>query len=75
MTRSVLPKRSMKPSRPAYVLEEQVGFILRQVWQRHDLAIADLECDVEQDVSRPVVTVEILNGELHVDAPSRWRAS
>src|SRR5882757_7907186 len=35
MTRSVSPKRSMKPSRPAYVLEEQVGFILRQVWQRH----------------------------------------
>ena len=35
MTRSVSPKRSIKPSRPAYVLEEQIGFILRQVWQRH----------------------------------------
>src|SRR3981189_2517254 len=35
MTRSVSPKRSMKPSRPAYVLEEQVGFILRQVLQPH----------------------------------------
>jgi DNA-binding MarR family transcriptional regulator len=35
MTRSVSPKRSMKPSRPGYVLEEQIGFILRQVWQRH----------------------------------------
>ena len=35
MTRSVSPKRSLKPSRPAYVLEEQIGFILRQVWQRH----------------------------------------
>ena len=35
MARSVSPKRSMKPSRPIYVLEEQVGFILRQVWQRH----------------------------------------
>ena len=35
MTRSAQPKRSAKPSRPAYVLEEQVGFILRQVWQRH----------------------------------------
>src|SRR3981189_3765733 len=35
MTRSVSPKRSMKPSRPAYVLEEQVGFILRQVRPRH----------------------------------------
>ena len=35
MTRSVSPKRSFRPSRPAYVLEEQIGFILRQVWQRH----------------------------------------
>src|SRR5260221_11502960 len=35
MTRSVSPKRSMKPSRLAYVLEEQIGFILRQVWERH----------------------------------------
>ena len=35
MTRSISPKRSFRPSRPAYVLEEQIGFILRQVWQRH----------------------------------------
>jgi DNA-binding MarR family transcriptional regulator len=35
MTRSVSPKRSVKPARPVYVLEEQIGFILRQVWQRH----------------------------------------
>jgi len=35
MTRSVSPKRNVKPSRPVYVLEEQIGFILRQVWQRH----------------------------------------
>jgi DNA-binding MarR family transcriptional regulator len=35
MTRSVSPKRNVKPARPAYVLEEQIGFILRQVWQRH----------------------------------------
>ena len=35
MTRGVSPKRSLRPSRPAYVLEEQIGFILRQVWQRH----------------------------------------
>src|SRR6201988_860174 len=35
MTRSVSPKRSIKPSRMPYVLEEQIGFILRQVWQRH----------------------------------------
>src|SRR5882762_2867235 len=35
MSRSVSPKRSLKPQRPSYVLEEQIGFILRQVWQRH----------------------------------------
>src|ERR1700726_2447845 len=35
MTRSVSVKRSVRPARPAYVLEEQIGFILRQVWQRH----------------------------------------
>ena len=35
MTRSVSPKRSLKPARPGYVLEEQVGFMLRLVWQRH----------------------------------------
>jgi len=26
---------SVKPSRPSYILDEQIGFILRQVWQRH----------------------------------------
>jgi len=25
----------VKPPRQSYVLEEQIGFILRQVWQRH----------------------------------------
>jgi DNA-binding MarR family transcriptional regulator len=35
MTRSVSPKRSPRPARPGYVLEDQIGFILRQVWQRH----------------------------------------
>jgi DNA-binding MarR family transcriptional regulator len=35
MTKAVSPKRSVKPPRPSYVLEEQIGFILRQVWQRH----------------------------------------
>ena len=35
MTRNVLPKRTARPTRPAYLLEEQIGFILRQVWQRH----------------------------------------
>ena len=35
MTGSVAPKRSAKAPRQSYVLEEQIGFILRQVWQRH----------------------------------------
>src|SRR5260370_40391830 len=34
-SRSVSAKRSVKPSRPGYILDEQIGFILRQVWQRH----------------------------------------
>ena len=34
MNRSVPARRNAKP-RPAYILEEQIGFILRQVWQRH----------------------------------------
>jgi DNA-binding MarR family transcriptional regulator len=33
-------KRSAKPARPAYVLDEQVGFILRQVSQRHAVIFA-----------------------------------
>ncbi len=28
-------KNTTKPARPAYVLDEQIGFVLRQVWQRH----------------------------------------
>src|ERR1700749_2382347 len=35
MGRSATLKKSVKPSRPAYILDEQIGFILRQVWQRH----------------------------------------
>ena len=35
MTRSVSLRRNVKPARSPYVLEEQIGFILRQVWQRH----------------------------------------
>ena len=35
MGRAVSVKRSPRPSRPPYVLDEQIGFILRQVWQRH----------------------------------------
>lgn len=39
MARSVAVKKSVKPAKSStkssYVLDEQVGFILRQVWQRH----------------------------------------
>jgi DNA-binding MarR family transcriptional regulator len=35
MGRSVSAKRSVKPQKPSYILDEQIGFILRQVWQRH----------------------------------------
>ena len=39
MTRNGSPKRNPKPPKPSqkssYVLDEQIGFILRQVWQRH----------------------------------------
>ena len=35
MARSVAAKKSIRPAKPPYVLDEQVGFILRQVWQRH----------------------------------------
>ncbi|TYL98134.1 MarR family transcriptional regulator [Bradyrhizobium rifense] len=35
MARSVAAKKSVKQAKPPYVLDEQVGFILRQVWQRH----------------------------------------
>jgi len=43
--------------------------------QRDNLALADLERDVEQDVRGTVITVEPLDRELHAGAPSRWRAS
>jgi DNA-binding MarR family transcriptional regulator len=35
MARGATLKKSIKPSKPAYILDEQIGFILRQVWQRH----------------------------------------
>lgn len=35
MAKSVSPKRSVKSPKQSYVLETQIGFILRQVWQRH----------------------------------------
>ena len=43
--------------------------------QRHHLALADLERDIEQDMRRAVKTVEIRDLQLHAPAPSRWRAS
>src|ERR1700723_3544550 len=35
MTRGLQPKRSVKPSRPFYIVDQQIGFILRLAWQRH----------------------------------------
>jgi DNA-binding MarR family transcriptional regulator len=36
VSKSVVPRRrNGKQAAPPYVLEDQVGFILRQVWQRH----------------------------------------
>jgi MarR family transcriptional regulator, lower aerobic nicotinate degradation pathway regulator len=35
MARSASLKKSVRPSKPLYILDEQIGFILRQVWQRH----------------------------------------
>ena len=40
MGRAVASKRSVKPAKPAYVLDEQIGFILRQVSQRHAVIFA-----------------------------------
>lgn len=40
MAKSVAAKKSVKPAKPSYVLDEQVGFILRQVWQRHSAIFA-----------------------------------
>lgn len=35
-----LSKAVTKPPRTPYVLDEQIGFILRQVWQRHTMIFA-----------------------------------
>ena len=40
MGRAVATKRNAKPAKPAYVLDEQIGFILRQVSQRHAVIFA-----------------------------------
>ncbi|WGR91113.1 MarR family transcriptional regulator [Bradyrhizobium sp. ISRA443] len=40
MARASVQKRSVKAAKPAYVLDEQIGFILRQVSQRHAMIFA-----------------------------------
>jgi DNA-binding MarR family transcriptional regulator len=35
MARNGVAKRSPKPQKTSYILDEQIGFLLRQVWQRH----------------------------------------
>jgi DNA-binding MarR family transcriptional regulator len=40
MARSVAAKKGIKPAKAGYVLDEQIGFILRQVWQRHTAIFA-----------------------------------
>ncbi|MGY8677172.1 MarR family transcriptional regulator [Bradyrhizobium sp. UFLA05-153] len=40
MARGVAAKKSVRQAKPPYVLDEQVGFILRQVWQRHSAIFA-----------------------------------
>ncbi|WP_407165723.1 MarR family winged helix-turn-helix transcriptional regulator [Bradyrhizobium sp. ORS 111] len=40
MARTNAQKRSVKATKPAYVLDEQIGFILRQVSQRHAMIFA-----------------------------------
>src|ERR1700752_1882985 len=47
MGRAVSLKRNMRPSRSLYVLDEQIGFILRQVSQRHAVIFArDIGADL-----------------------------
>jgi DNA-binding MarR family transcriptional regulator len=47
MNRAVSPKRSVKPQRQSYVLDDQIGFILRQVSQRHAVIFArDIGADL-----------------------------
>ncbi|MGE5159810.1 MAG: MarR family winged helix-turn-helix transcriptional regulator [Gemmatimonas sp.] len=40
MAKGAATKRSAKPARPNYLLDEQIGFILRQVSQRHTAIFA-----------------------------------
>ena len=40
MARAVSAKRAVKSPKPSYILDDQIGFILRQVWQRHSAIFA-----------------------------------
>ncbi|KWV43551.1 MarR family transcriptional regulator [Bradyrhizobium macuxiense] len=40
MARTSAQKRGVKAAKPAYVLDDQIGFILRQVSQRHAMIFA-----------------------------------
>src|ERR1700722_1812185 len=47
MGRGVSVKRGVRPLRPVYVLDEQIGFILRQVSQRHAMIFSrDIGADL-----------------------------
>jgi MarR family transcriptional regulator, lower aerobic nicotinate degradation pathway regulator len=47
MGRAVSLKRNAKPARPSYLLDQQIGFILRQVSQRHAVIFArDIGADL-----------------------------
>src|ERR1700746_4109427 len=47
MARTAAAKKNAKPVRPIYVLDEQIGFILRQVSQRHAVIFArDIGADL-----------------------------
>src|SRR6201981_4039826 len=47
MARTAAAKKNAKPVRPSYVLDEQIGFILRQVSQRHAVIFArDIGADL-----------------------------
>jgi MarR family transcriptional regulator, lower aerobic nicotinate degradation pathway regulator len=40
MGRAASAKRATKQAKPSYILDQQIGFILRQVWQRHSAIFA-----------------------------------
>src|ERR1700751_3527478 len=40
MVKTAAARKNGKAARPSYVLDEQIGFILRQVWQRHSAIFA-----------------------------------